>query len=414
MVVDAQRLPVERLADAAAEVAETSDLRVALDAVAAAVADATHADLAVLRVLDDEGRLATRAVAPTGSSLGAEVAGTRGLCEAVVAGEPTEPTRRAAAKARAAGTIALAARAGGHVVGSVELIRVGEEFGDDDRALAGLAAGQLALAVRTLAPQAGSRLRSDRLELAGEALAAGGDARRAAQQTVRIAVETTGARGGALWRLGEERPELIASLGTVDAGLARAAAIVGEAVAERRPAGIAHDPGTAQIATLTLGQPPFAALQLFYAEEVAPPEADLPALAAFAARSAHALRSTERVHGLEQELELTRSLLEVVAEESPSSHSRTPWRPRSSGSRSSSRSSTSACSCRTTVACAPLQAVVTPPRTKTSRLDSSRRCADLCGHAGRCTRAPTVASRRSRPFAPRSDQPVGNRCSPCR
>ena len=195
MVVEAQRLPVERLAEAAAQVAETGDLRVALEAVAAAVAEATRADLAVLRVLDEEGRLATRAVAPAGSSLGAEVAGTRGLAEAVVAGEPTEPTRRVADKARAAGLIALPARAGGHVVGSVELIRVGEEFGDDDRAVAGLAAGQLALAVRTLAPSvAGSRIRDQRLELAGEALAAGGDARRVAQQAVRIAVETTGAR----------------------------------------------------------------------------------------------------------------------------------------------------------------------------------------------------------------------------
>ncbi len=69
-----------------------------------------------------------------------------------------------------------------------------------------------------------------------------------------------------------------------------------------------------QVATLTLGQPPFAALQLFHTEDVAPPEADLPALAAFAARAAHALRSAERVDHLEVELERTRSLLEVVAE----------------------------------------------------------------------------------------------------
>ena len=66
--------------------------------------------------------------------------------------------------------------------------------------------------------------------------------------------------------------------------------------------------------TLTLGQPAFAALQLFYAEDVEPPEADLPALAAFAARAAHALRSAERVHDLELELERTRSLLDVAAE----------------------------------------------------------------------------------------------------
>ena len=315
MVVEAQRLPVERLADAAAEVAAAGDLRVALDAVAVAVAEATRADLAVLRVVDDEGRLAARAVAPAGSSLGAEVAGTRGLCETVLGGDPTEPTRRVAEQVRAAGVIALPARAGGHVVGSVELIRIGDEFGDDDRALAALAASQVALAVRTLAPAVtGSRMRAHRLELAGEALAAGGDVRRAAQQTVRIAVDTTGARGGALWRLGEERPELIASLGPVEAGLARAAALVVESVEQWRPAGIAHDAGAAPVVTLTLGQPPFAALQLFYAEDVAPPEADLPALAAFAARAAHALRSADRVREVELELERTRSLLEVVAE----------------------------------------------------------------------------------------------------
>ncbi len=315
MVVDAHRLPVERLAEAAAQVAEAAELRVALEAVAAAVADATRADLAVLRVIDDDGRLATRAVAPAGSSLGAEVAGTRGLSESLAAGEATEPTRRAARQARAAGLLALPARAGGHIVGSVELIRVADGFDDDERALAGLAAGQLALAVRTLAPEvAAPRVRAYRLELAGEALAAGSDARRAAQQAVRITVETTGARGGALWRLGDERPELVASLGAVESSLGRAAAIVVEAVEQRRSAGIAHDTGTAQIATLTLGQPPFAALQLFFPEDVAAPEADLPALAAFAARAAHALRSAERARDVELELERTRSLLEVVAE----------------------------------------------------------------------------------------------------
>jgi serine phosphatase RsbU (regulator of sigma subunit) len=315
MVVDAQRLPLERLAGAAAQVAETGQLRVALEAVAAAIAEGTHADLAVLRVVDDEGRLATRAVAPPGSPLGAEVAGTRGLCEAVVVGDATEPTRRVADQARAAGLLAVPARAGGQVVGSIELIRVGEEFGVDDRALAVLAAGQLALAVRTLSPEAaGPRIRAHRLELAGEGLAAGGDARRAAQQAVRIAVEATGAHGGVLWRLGEERPELVTSLGPVEAGLARAAALVVEAAEERRPAGVAHDSGSTQVATLLLGQPPFAALQLFYPEAGATPEADLPALAAFAARAAHALRSAERVQDLELEVERARSLLELVAD----------------------------------------------------------------------------------------------------
>ncbi|HEY8647181.1 MAG TPA: SpoIIE family protein phosphatase, partial [Gaiellaceae bacterium] len=152
-----------------------------------------------------------------------------------------------------------------------------------------------------------------------DALAAGGDAHRAAQQTVRVAVETTGARGGALWHVAGERPqELIASLGPVEAGLDRAAELVREAVEAWRPTTVEHDPGlpgrATHVATLALGQPPFAALQLFYTEDSVPAEAELPALAAFAARAAHALRSAERAAELEAELERTRALLEVVGE----------------------------------------------------------------------------------------------------
>ncbi len=320
MVLEAQRLPVETLARAAAEVAASGDLRSALGAIARAAAEATRADLAVLRVLDADGQLVARAMAPEGSALGAEVAGTRADSEAVVAGEVPEPTRRAAERARAAGLLVVLARAAGRVVGSVELVRIGEEFDDDDRAVAHLLGAQVALAVRTLAPDTGSATtRAKWLELAGDALAAGGDAHRAAQQTVRVAVETTGARGGALWHVGVEgTEELIVSLGPVESGLDRAAELVREALESWRPATVEHDqslPGRATyVATLALGQPPFAALQLFYTEDAVPAEAELPSLAAFAARAAHALRSAERAAELELELERTRALLEVVGE----------------------------------------------------------------------------------------------------
>jgi hypothetical protein len=320
MVVEAQRLPVETLARAAAEVAASGDLRSALGAIARAAAEATHADLAVLRVLDAEGQLVARAMGPEGSALGAEVAGTRADCEAVVAGEVPEPTRRAAERVRAAGVLVVLARAAGRVVGSVELVRIGEDFDDDDRAVADLLGAQVALAVRTLAPDTGSATtRAKWLELAGDALAAGGDAHRAAQQTVRVAVETTGARGGVLWHVrAEGAHELIASLGAVEAGLDRAAELVREAVESWRPVAVEHDqslPGRATyVATLVLGQPPFAALQLFYTEDAVPAEAELPSLAAFAARAAHALRSAERAAELELELERTRALLEVIGE----------------------------------------------------------------------------------------------------
>src|SRR5207245_9874037 len=116
-----------------------------------------------------------------GSALGAEIAGTRTPCESVVAGEVPDATRRAADRVRAAGTLVVAARAGGRVVGAVELVRVAEVFDADDPALAELVAAQLARAVRTLGADAGSALAARRaqwLERAGERLAAGGAARR--------------------------------------------------------------------------------------------------------------------------------------------------------------------------------------------------------------------------------------------
>ncbi len=322
MVVDAGRLPVELLADAAAEVAATADLRAALIAIARVAARAMEADLAVLRVLDADGDLAARALAPEGSALGAEIAGTRSECEPIAAGEASESVRRAGERVRAAGVLTVAARAGGRVVGSVELVRIASPFGEDDRAVADLVAAQLALALRTLAPDGGTTEAGRRikwLELAGEALAAGGDMRRAAQQAVRIAMETSGARAGALWRVAVSREaELVASLGAFDPANERPRELVRAALESWRPAAVEHDsslPEEAAFAvTLPLGEPAFAALQLFYAEDGVPRETELAALAAFAARAAHALRAGERSRDVELELERTRALLEVVGE----------------------------------------------------------------------------------------------------
>jgi serine phosphatase RsbU (regulator of sigma subunit) len=322
MVVEAGRLPVELLADAAAEVAATADLRAALIAIARVAARAVEADLVVLRVLDAHGDLAARALAPEGSALGAEIAGTRSACEPIAAGELSESVRRAGERVRAAGMLTVAARAGGRVVGSLELVRIASPFGDDDRAVADLVAAQLALAVRTLAPDGGTAAGGRRikwLELAGESLAAGGDVRRAAHQAVRIAVETSGARAGALWRVAATRePELVASLGAFDSVSQRPRELVRAALESWRPAAVEHDrslpDGAAFAVTLPLGEPAFAALQLFYAEHGVPRETELAALAAFAARAAHALRAGEHSRDVELELERTRALLEVVGE----------------------------------------------------------------------------------------------------
>src|SRR5256885_14350758 len=101
MAVEARRQPLETMADAAARVAATSDLRVALAAIAEAAAEALEADLVVVRLQDVDGTLVARAVAPEASALAAEVAGSRATGSGAPGTELAEPTRRAAERARA-------------------------------------------------------------------------------------------------------------------------------------------------------------------------------------------------------------------------------------------------------------------------------------------------------------------------
>ena len=78
MVVEAKRLPFESLARVAERLARGISLAEALELLAAAAEEVTGADLAVVRVLDDEeDMLVARAVAPAGSVLAAEVSGSR-------------------------------------------------------------------------------------------------------------------------------------------------------------------------------------------------------------------------------------------------------------------------------------------------------------------------------------------------
>jgi serine phosphatase RsbU (regulator of sigma subunit)/uncharacterized protein YigA (DUF484 family) len=321
MAVEAQRQPFEALAHAAEQVAATADLRSALDAIAAAAAEALDADLVVLRVLDTGGHLVARAVAPGASALAAEVAGTRVDCDVMADGAPSPAVRRVAEGVQAEGVVAVPAFAGGRMVGAVEAVRH-EPFAADDPAVASLVAAQLALAVRTLAPGTHAAVGFRRLawlELAGEALAAGGDARRGAQQAVRVAAEATGALGGVVWQLVPPAALVrLAAWGDIEPALADASTVAAKALEVWRPAVLTDDAGLPggieHVATLPLGQPPTAAVQLFYAGDSAPSDDELAALAAFAARAAHAMQSAERAHAVEQELQRTRALLEVVSE----------------------------------------------------------------------------------------------------
>src|SRR5579864_2234428 len=173
MVVEAQRLPFESLARVAERLAAGISLAEALELLAVAAAEATAAELAVIRVLDDhDDVLVARVVSPPDSPLAAEVSGSR------IAPGPEESAQR----------LLVPARAAGRVVGAIELIKVDGDFDASAFAVAGLVAAQLAVAL-TLLP--GSRVsaagegRLAALKRAGEALAAGAELERAARQAVR-------------------------------------------------------------------------------------------------------------------------------------------------------------------------------------------------------------------------------------
>ncbi len=323
MAVGAQRPPIEALAEAARQVASGTELRPALAAIAAGVAEALGADLVAVRVVGDDGELVARSVAPEGSTLAAEVAGTHADAGRLAEGLASAAVVRAAERAGAA-VLAVPAFAGDRLVGAVEIVRH-EPFAEDEVSLAALAAAQVGLAVRTLAPGAHALAPFRRLawlDLAGEALAVGWDAHRTAEQALRVAAAGTGARGGVLWHVPAEGPPLqLAALGDVAATLPAALQLVEEELAD---GGGSYAPGLevdrrlpaalSTVATVRLGRPVTAVLQLFYSPDASPTEADLQSLSAFAARAAHALRSGDHARAVEQELGRTRALFEVVSE----------------------------------------------------------------------------------------------------
>jgi serine phosphatase RsbU (regulator of sigma subunit) len=319
-VVGTRREALEVVADAAARIAAAAGLDEALAAVAEAAVEATEADLAVVRVADGRDSFAARAVAPAASALAAEVAGSRATLAEVEAGEVPAPTLRAAERIRAAGLHVEAVHVDGRTAGSVELVRAATPFGVPERTLAALLAAHAALALRMFETSGGATAGRGRwLELSGEALASGGDPRRAAQQALRAAVEGTGATAGTAWRVSAGRtPELVATHGDPAGTLLAAEGRVVEAAGAWRPVEVEHDDTLpeqlADVVTLPLGQPTFAALQLLYPAGAGPRGEDLATLTGFATRAAHALRVGERAQEVGLELDRTRSLLEVVGE----------------------------------------------------------------------------------------------------
>jgi serine phosphatase RsbU (regulator of sigma subunit) len=144
------------------------------------------------------------------------------------------------------------------------------------------------------------------LRLGGDALAAGLDERRAAEQIALLAAQGTGAVAAAVWLVDEDGSSALAGKhGEGDFEARHVEAAIGS------PSGFSID---ASAWSLRLGQPPLGALQLRFEQPLVPSDALLDALTTFAARAAHALRTSERARRQAVELERSRALVAVVGQ----------------------------------------------------------------------------------------------------
>jgi serine phosphatase RsbU (regulator of sigma subunit) len=320
---------LDALAEAGLALGLAGDLHEAIGTIAAAAARSVEASVVVIRVLDEpKGTLRAGAVATGSAAIAAELEGTHLPLAEVPEHEEADlerlppAVRRVAERVHASAGLLIPVQVGGRIEGSVELMRDGADFDDRERVLTRLAAGQVALAIRAFrGDREGAPVGADTmLSLAGEALAAGADDSRTADQVVRLASDATGALACFLWsRESEDRLELVASVGAIgDDRLEPARAAAERALSSRRAASlesVADLPAVAtRSATLQLGQPPIGALQLFFGPEGEPSDAELATLATFGVRAADALRTSMRARTVELELERTRALLAVVAQ----------------------------------------------------------------------------------------------------
>jgi len=283
----------------------------------------TEADLVVARLGDEAGGLTARAVYASSPALQAELEGSRISVGSVPIVERDEllqlpgRLRRVAEQLGATAVLQLPVRAGQAVVGSLELMRRRGAFDERERGLARTAAEQVALARQAYGDGDGTNpVSPDLLELAGDALAAGSDEARTADQVAALACEATRSRACLLWRYEPQGPVLAALAGP--AGTAAPAVALEAVLRAQASAGpiVVEEPAAdgSTLATLQLGQPPLGALQLVFGVEREPDDPLLARLGTFAVRAAHALRASERRRTLTVELERTRALLAIVGQ----------------------------------------------------------------------------------------------------
>ncbi|HZG35178.1 MAG TPA: GAF domain-containing protein, partial [Gaiellaceae bacterium] len=305
----AARAPAESLlevAQAARAVARGGRLEPTLAVVLAAAVDAVRADVGVLWLSDGDGLVAA-AVAAESGAVAAELDGLR-----AAAGTSTvDLLRRKLGFDDAAPALSLPLAGAAGAIGTLDLVRSGGAFDEEDEALAALAADLATLATDVCAD--GSReTREVVLDVGGDALAAVADAGHVATRVARVAATAAGADGALVWSGGRERVELRGVHG-VHGGTPELEAAARAVVGDHRAAAVTTERGRT-IVTLQLGEPPVGALQLVCAAEADPGDAELERLTTFAVRAAHALRAAERVEQLAHELDRSRALLEVVGE----------------------------------------------------------------------------------------------------
>ena len=237
--------------------------------------------------------------------------------------------RAAAAAARAAehlgasGALQLPVREGNAVVGSLELLRRRGEFDARERTLARRPRREIALARRAFGDGGGAAAAGpDLLGLAGDALAAGSDESRAADQVATLAAEATGARAASSGATRSRAPCWPPSPARRSRPRSRSTPFAARGDVPGSLAVESLEEGGA-VVTLQLGEPPQGALQLLLDEEPHPSDPLLDRLGTFAVRAAHALRAGERRQTLSVELERTRALLTSSARRSRSSRSPT-------------------------------------------------------------------------------------------
>jgi serine phosphatase RsbU (regulator of sigma subunit) len=316
------------LAQAGLALGGARSLSEALQILAEATSHATGAEIVIVRVADEARRsLVTCAVVTDSAAVAAELEGSRLPLEDVPALEESTPerlpdgARRAAERVHAGAAVLIPVLLDGRIQGSLELMRAETPFAEPELRLARVAAGQAGLVIRAFARPAGEADWEAVLGLAGEALAAGGDELRTAEQVTRLASDATAALAGLLWRRDQEGElELVTSVGALGGAETLAAARVAadRALVGRRAVSVESVsalPGAATLsATLQLGQPPLGALQLLFARDTEAGDVDLATLATFGVRAAHALRASMHARSVELELGRTRALLGVVGQ----------------------------------------------------------------------------------------------------